>query len=188
MLGGFIIWEHFNLNFWNVMDSCKSDNNVGSCHLVLLLVISCSFEYNTIDICCSRECFFLAWLVSINQTLFTCDLLQTMVPNKTLPYQLCVISIYSFIPLCLFLAGLCDGKVNLKLKKFSAVYELYSASIMYCKFLQSCLLVFLILLGFCNCSSEKLIYFHLYVHSYLNVMFFRRCYFSDAWPLKTVSY
>jgi hypothetical protein len=63
MLGGFIIWEHFNLNFWNVMDSCKSDNKVGSCHLVLLLVISCSFEYNTIDISVVVESafFLLSW-------------------------------------------------------------------------------------------------------------------------------
>jgi len=64
-VGGLIIWEHLNLNFWHVMRSCKSGSKVGSCHLVLLLIISCSFEYNTIAVV---ECFYFS-LISINQTL-----------------------------------------------------------------------------------------------------------------------
>lgn len=121
-LGWLIIWEHFNLKIWHVMRSCESGSKVGSGHLVLLLVISCSFEYSTN--------FFFS-LISINQTLL-CESL-TMVPMKR--YISFVLYRYTMsVPCC------CDWKENLRVLKFPLlrIVQSFYFCIVYTLFLQCC--------------------------------------------------
>jgi hypothetical protein len=68
-----LYWSMFCLSLWHVMCSAKSGDNVGSCHLGLLLVTIC-FWNKTVDMVDTLYHFI---------KLLTCDMLQALVPNQT---------------------------------------------------------------------------------------------------------